>query len=152
MFKVIQENEKAPDPLEHVPISKNDGTLRWFLNLSDCSDNETIVEDLATIPKYYPDENSNVSIIQDGEYQSVPFEIMEQLLGINSLSEDEQQQQNILSFIKKQTSFGEEFKQKYKGFPDEFYKAIDNEGKIEYKHNIDASGNYYLLKKSDCII
>ena len=152
MFKVIQENEKIPDPLEKVPISKNDGTLRWFMNLSDCSDNETVDEDLAKIPKYQPDKDSNISIVQDGEYKAVPIEIMEQLLGVNSLSEDEEEQQRVIQFIKKQTSFGEEFKQKYKGFPEEFYKAIDDANQSGYRHHIDSSGNYSLQKLSELSI
>ena len=147
MYKVLQESDPLPNPLENVPIAPNDGTLRFFLNLSDSSDNETFDEDLTTLPKSTLPENVNV--VKDGEFKHMPIEILEQLLGVSNLSEDEKEQQKIISFIKSQTSFGAEFKKKYEGFPQEFYDAIEREGKPNYRHVVDESGNYTLEKIYD---
>ena len=144
MFKVLQKDDPLPNPLENVPIAPNDGTLRFFLNLSDSSDNETSDEDLSKLPKFMG--NENVNIVKDGDFQLMPIEILEQLLGVSNLSEDQKEQQKIIEFIKKQTSFGEEFKKKYAGFPEQFYDAIEREGKPAYRHVVDASGNYTLEK------
>ena len=133
------------DPLDKIPISPNDGTLRWFLNLPDTPDNEENNEDLGKLPKTQP--NENMTIIEDKGFQHIPLGIMEQVMGINPITEDEAEQKKILSFIKKQTSFGEQFRDKYKNFPEEFYQAIEREGEIVFQHHIDQSGNYTLFKK-----
>ncbi len=136
-----------PNPLDSKPISKNDGTLRWFLSMSENSDNiEEPTEDLAEIPKV--EASGNYSVMEDKGYQNMPLGIVEQLLGVDPISEDDEEQQRILSFIKKQTSYGEEFRSKFKNFPEEFYEAIDREGYIRYEHHMDESGNYTLLKKT----
>lgn len=135
-----------PDPLANVPISVNDGTLRYFLSLSDDADVGQSPEDLAKIPKV--EASDNVTVLEDKGYQNMPLGIVEQLLGVDPVSEDDEEQQKILSFIKKQTSYGEEFRNKYKNFPEEFYEAIDREGIIHFEHHMDGSGNYTLLKKT----
>jgi len=136
----------SPDnPLDKIPISPNDGTLRWFLQQSDNADIGESPETLAKLPKVEP--SGNITIIEDKGFQNIPLGIVEQVMGINPLSEDDEEQRKILAFIKKQTSFGEEFRNKYKNFPEEFYDAIEKEGEIIFQHHIDASGNYTLYKK-----
>ncbi len=140
-------NLAPPDKLKDVPITKNDGTLRFFLSLSENSDNvEDPNEDLAKLPKV--EASGNYTIVEDRGYQNMPLGIVEQVLGVDPLSKDDEEQQRILSFIKKQTSYGEEFRSKYKNFPEEFYEAIDKEGVIKFEHHMDESGNYTLLKKT----
>ena len=128
MYRVLQAGDKLPNPLDNIPITKNDGTLRFFLNLSDDSD----IEDLAKVPKIEP-QNDAYTIEKDGDFKTMPLPILEQLLGISNLSEDEEEQKKILAFIKKQTSFGEEFKRKYRGFPQVFYDELDNSGNQNIK-------------------
>ena len=89
------------DKLEDVPISVNDGTLRYFLSLSDSSDNEQSIESLSKIPKVKPSQNNNFQIIEDGEYKNMPLGIVENLLGTNQISADEKEQAQVLKFIKK---------------------------------------------------
>ena len=83
------------DNLENVPISANDGTLRYFLSLSDISDNEAPIEELSKIPKVKPIENDNFKIVEDGEYENVPLSIVENLVGANQISDDEKEQSQI---------------------------------------------------------
>ena len=135
-----------PNPLDKIPISKNDGTLRFFLSLSDEADDGQSPEDLAKIAKVEP--SGNVTILEDDGFQNMPLGIVEQKLGVDPLSEDNEEQLKILAFIKKQTSFGEEFRNKFKNFPEEFYEAIEREGHIKFEHHMDESGNYRLLKKT----
>ena len=132
------------DKLENVPISVNDGTLRYFLSLADSSDNE----DLSEIPKVKPSENDNFQIIEEGEYQNVPLSIVENLLGTNQISEDEKEQSQIIKFIKKQSSFtGEHFKNKYPGFPDRFYEILEEESRLNLKVEYDTSLNCMSVEK-----
>ena len=132
------------DKLENVPISVNDGTLRYFLSLADSSDNE----DLSEIPKVKPSENENFKIIEEGEYQNVPLSIVENLLGTNQISEDEKEQSQLIKFIKKQSSFtGEHFKNKYPGFPDRFYEILEEESRLNLKVEYDTSLNCMSVEK-----
>ena len=132
------------DKLENVPISVNDGTLRYFLSLADSSDNE----DLSEIPKVKPSKNDNFKIIEEGEYQNVPLSIVENLLGTNQISEDEKEQSQIIKFIKKQSSFtGEHFKNKYPGFPDRFYEILEEESRLNLKVEYDTSLNCMSVEK-----
>ena len=105
-------------------MSKNDGTLRFFLSLSDEADDGQSSEDLAKIAKVEP--SGNVTILEDDGFQNMPLGIVEQKLGVDPLSEDNEEQLKILAFIKKQTSYGEEFRNKFRNFPEEFYEAIDH--------------------------
>ena len=126
-YKVLMKDDPY-DKLEDVPISVNDGTLRYFLSLSDSSDNEQSIESLSKIPKVKPSQNDNFQIIEDGEYKNMPLGIVENLLGTNQISADEKEQAQVLKFIKKQSSFtGEHFKNKYPGFPERFYDILEEE-------------------------
>ena len=49
-YKALMKDDHY-DKLEDVPISVNDGTLRYFLSLSDSSDNEQSTGSLSEIPK-----------------------------------------------------------------------------------------------------
>ncbi len=131
------------NPLDKIPISANDGTLRYFLSLSDISDNEQSDEDLARIPKFQPKDNS-IKIEQDSGFQNVPLPAIENLLGLKVIHDDVDENMKVFHFLKNQYSFGKDFKDKFEKFPEEFYKAIDKEGKIIYEHHFDNSGNYYL--------
>ena len=141
-MKVLSPDD--PSPLDKIPMSKNDGTLRFFLSLSDEADDGQSSEDLAKIAKVEP--SGNVTILEDDGFQNMPLGIVEQKLGVDPLSEDNEEQLKILAFIKKQTSYGEEFRNKFRNFPEEFYEAIDREGHIVFEHHLDESGNYRLLK------
>lgn len=131
--------------LDKIPMSANDGTLRYFLSLSDISDNVQSAEDLAKIPKFQP-SNEKITIEQDTGFQNIPLPAMEKLLGINVIHDDVTEDMKVFNFLKNQYSFGKDFKDKFGKFPEEFYKAIDKEGKIEYQHHFDQSGNYSLRK------
>ena len=98
-YKVLMKDDHY-DKLEDVPISVNDGTLRYFLSLSDSSDNEQSIESLSEIPKVKPSQNDNFQIIEDGEYKNMPLGIVENLLGTNQISADEKEQAQVLKFIK----------------------------------------------------
>ena len=74
--------------MEDVPISVNDGTLRYFLSLSDSSDNEHSIKSLSGIPKVKPTENGNFRVIEDGECKNMPLSIVENSLGTNQMSAD----------------------------------------------------------------
>ena len=103
-YKVLMKDDPY-DKLEDVPISVNDGTLRYFLSLSDGSDNEQPIESLSKIPKVKPSQNGNFQIIEDGEYKNMPLGIVESLLGTNQISADEKEQAQVLKFIKKTVFF-----------------------------------------------
>ena len=136
------------DNLENVPISANDGTLRYFLSLSDISDNEAPIEELSKIPKVKPIENDNFKIVEDGEYENVPLSIVENLVGANQISDDEKEQSQILKFIKKQSSFtGEHFKKKYPGFNDKFYEILEEESRLNLKMEFDTGLNSMSIEK-----
>ena len=98
-YKALMKDDHY-DKLEDVPISVNDGTLRYFLSLSDSSDNEQSIESLSKIPKVKPSQNDNFQIIEDGEYKNMPLGIVENLLGTNQISADEKEQAQVLKFIK----------------------------------------------------
>ena len=142
-YKVIMKDDHC-DKLKDVPISVNDGTLRYFLSLADSSDNE----DLSEIPKVKPSQNNNFKIKEEGEYQNVPLGIVENLLGTNQISEDEKEQSQIIKFIKKQSSYtGEQFKKKYPGFPDRFYENLEEESRLNLKVEYDTSLNCMSVEK-----
>lgn len=142
-MSILLEND--PDPLDTKPIHRDDGTLRWFLKLSDVSDDELSLEDLAKIPKYIPDDK-NISIENDTGFRNIPLPIVENLLGVSRLHDNDDEQTKVFNFMKNQYSYGKDFKDKFSKFPEQFYEAIDREGKIEYKHEFDQSGNYSLRR------
>ena len=146
-YKALMKDDHY-DKLEDVPISVNDGTLRYFLSLSDSSDNEQSIESLSKIPKVKPSQNDNFQIIEDGEYKNMPLGIVENLLGTNQISADEKEQAQVLKFIKKQSSFtGEHFKNKYPGFPERFYDILEEESRLNLKMDFDTSLNYVSIEK-----
>ena len=146
-YKVLMKDDPY-DKLEDVPISVNDGTLRYFLSLSDSSDNEQSIESLSKIPKVKPSKNDNFQIIEDGEYKNMPLGIVENLLGTNQISADEKEQAQVLKFIKKQSSFtGEHFKNKYPGFPERFYDILEEESRLNLKMDFDTSLNSVSIEK-----
>ena len=146
-YKVLMKDDHY-DKLEDVPISVNDGTLRYFLSLSDSSDNEQSIESLSKIPKVKPSQNGNFQIIEDGEYKNMPLGIVENLLGTNQISADEKEQAQVLKFIKKQSSFtGEHFKNKYPGFPERFYDILEEESRLNLKMDFDTSLNSVSIEK-----
>ncbi len=125
-MRVLQDSDILPEKPSH----KNSGTLDWFLELSDSSEIEN-TEDLSNLPKV--DLGNHCEIIQEGNYHIINQDVLEQLLGINQVSQDHAEQLKINEFIKKQTSFGEDFKKKFKKFPEVFYEAIEKEGMVNYK-------------------
>ena len=146
-YKVLMKDDPY-DKLEDVPISVNDGTLRYFLSLSDSSDNEQSIESLSKIPKVKPSQNDNFQIIEDGEYKNMPLGIVENLLGTNQISADEKEQAQVLKFIKKQSSFtGEHFKNKYPGFPERFYDILEEESRLNLKMDFDTGLHSVSIEK-----
>ena len=131
--------------MSEPPNTNNNRTRDFFLDLSD---NYDVEETLGDIPKVEPKEGDLWSVNRDSEYRVMPMEILENLLGTSSLSEDELEQERVLEFIKKQSSFtGEHFKKKYPGFPDRFYDLLEEETRLELKPHIDLSNNTYYLEK-----
>ena len=131
--------------MSESPKSKNNRTRKFFLDLSD---NYDVEECLGDIPKVEPKQGDLWSVDRDSEYKVMPMEVLQNLLGTSSLSEDELEQQRVLEFIKKQSSFtGEHFKNKYPGFPDRFYDLLEEETRLELKPHIDLSNNTYYLEK-----
>ena len=147
VLKILMKDDPY-DKLEDVPISVNDGTLRYFLSLSDSSDNEQPIESLSEIPKVKPTKNGNFKVIEDGEYKNMPLSLVEDLLGTNQISADEKEQAQVLKFIKKQSSFtGEHFKNKYPGFPERFYDILEEESRLNLKMDFDTSLNSVSIEK-----
>ena len=85
--------------LENTTIHAKDGTLRYFLNLSDGSDNEAPIEELSNIPKEAPVKGDNWKVVKEGEYKEIPLSIVENLLGTSTISDDEREQAQVLKFI-----------------------------------------------------
>ena len=142
MYRVIQESDPSPVNLDKLPIHVNDGTLRSFLNMSD--DPET-GETLGEIPKVEPSKNYVVHT--PGEYKSVPMYYLKNMLGVETVTEDEQLQDKLNKFLKKQEHFNVDyFKEKYPGFEERFYEILEEESKLVLKPVMDASGNFSLDK------
>ena len=134
--------------LENTTIHAKDGTLRYFLNLSDGSDNEAPIEELSNIPKEAPVKGDNWEVVKEGEYKEIPLSIVENLLGTSTISDDEREQAQVLKFIKKQSLFaGEHFKKKYPGFPERFYDILEEESRLNLKMEFDTSSNVVSLEK-----
>jgi len=143
MYRVLQENDPAPVNLDKLPIHVNDGTLRSFLNMSDDPDTG---ETLANIPKV-EDSSQNYEIHTHGEYKSVPLFYLQNMLGIETVTEDEALQQKVVKFLKKQEEYTiDYFKDKYPGFEERFYEILEEESKLVLKPIIDASGGFTLDK------
>tara|TARA_B100000424_G_scaffold252344_1_gene228594 strand:- start:4770 stop:5201 length:432 start_codon:yes stop_codon:yes gene_type:complete len=142
MYRVIQEGEPLPVNLDKIPIHVNDGTLRSFLNMSD--DPET-GETLGEIPKV--EVSGNYVVHTPGEYKSVPMFYLENMLGVKTATDDEQLQDKLTKFLKKQEHFNiDYFKEKYPGFEERFYEILEEESKLMLQPIIDESGNFSLDK------
>lgn len=133
---------------EGKPIDKNDGTLRHFLSLKDSGDTKRMsdvsvneirekflnisensepndLETLSNLPKNLP-EGAHFHIEKNKGWTDIPVSILEHQIGVNEMGSSREENVRINDFIKKQSSFGEDFKRKYTDkFPEEFYDAFD---------------------------
>jgi len=145
--KILMSNDDY-DIHQGKPISKADGTLRYFLSLKDSDDTKrmsdvsvneiyekflnisensepTDLGILAKLPKDLP-TGAEFYIEKNQGWTDIPLGILEHQRGINELGNNRTENIRINDFIKKQGNYGEDFKRKYTDkLPEEFYDAFD---------------------------
>jgi len=145
--KILLENDEY-DFHQGNPVTKTDGTLRYFLSLKDSDDSKRMPDasvneiyekllnvsensepnDLGTLTKLSKElpTGTDFYIEKNQGWTDIPLGILEHQIGINELGNNRTENIRINDFIKKQGNYGEDFKKKYTDkLPEKFYDAFD---------------------------